>query len=147
MSVLLDVNLLLALAWPDHMHHHVAHAWFAANRSRRWATCPLTQLAFVRLSAQPAVVGTVVTVTDAQAILNANLALTDHEFWPLDHPLTQILPEIRQRIVGHKQLTDALLLDLAIRNQARLATFDHRIRGLLDPQSPLQASIELVDIE
>jgi toxin-antitoxin system PIN domain toxin len=147
MSALLDVNLLLALAWPEHMHHQVAHVWFAANRSRRWATCPLTQLAFVRLSAQPAVVGTVVTVADAQAILNANLALTDHEFWPLDYPLTQILPEIRQRIVGHKQLTDALLLDLAIRNQAQLATFDRRIRGLLDPQSPLQTSIELVDIE
>ena len=57
MSVsLLDVNVLLALAWPTHIHHAAAHRWFAENCAAGWATCPLTQLGFVRLGMQPAVV-------------------------------------------------------------------------------------------
>jgi toxin-antitoxin system PIN domain toxin len=90
---LLDINLLLALAWPDHVHHQAADSWFAANRERRWATCPLTQLAFLRLSTQPAVVKLAVTMADAQTILTANLASPDHVFWPLDYSIIQILPE------------------------------------------------------
>jgi predicted nucleic acid-binding protein len=31
--------------------------------------------------------------------------------------------------VGHRQLTDAVLLDLAIRHQGRLATFDSEHSG------------------
>jgi toxin-antitoxin system PIN domain toxin len=147
MAALLDVNLLLALAWPDHVHHQIANTWFSVYRSHGWATCLLTQLGFLRLSIQPNVVKSVGTMTDAQSILNANLASEDHEFWPLDYPFAEILPEIRQHIVGHKQLTDALLLDLAIRNNGRLATFDRRIRSLLNPQSPHQASIELLPFE
>jgi len=53
---LLDVNVLLALAWPTHVHHAAAHRWFAENHAMGWATCPLTQLGFVRLGIQPAVV-------------------------------------------------------------------------------------------
>jgi uncharacterized protein len=144
MAALLDVNLLMALAWPDHVHHETADTWFAANRSRGWATCPHTQLAFLRLSTQPTVVKRAVTMADAQAILSANVASADHEFWPLDYPVTEILPEIGRRVVGPNQLSDALLLDLAIRHKGRLATFDRRIRNLLDPQSPHQASLEVL---
>jgi uncharacterized protein len=144
MAALLDVNLLMALAWPDHVHHEIADTWFAANRSRGWATCPHTQLAFLRLSTQPAVVKRAVTMADAQAILSANVASADHEFWPLDYPVTEILPEIGRRVVGANQLSDALLLDLAIRHKGRLATFDRRIRNLLDPQSPHEASLQIL---
>jgi len=143
---LLDINILMALAWPHHVHHRSADEWFATNRSRGWATCSLTQLAFLRLSTQPAVVKTAVTMADAQTILAANLASPDHEFWPLDYPLTQILPEINQRIVGDHQLTDALLLDLAIRREGRLATFDTRIKSLLNMQSPHLAQIEVLSL-
>ena len=30
-AALLDTNVLLALAWPNHQHHAQAHAWFAAH--------------------------------------------------------------------------------------------------------------------
>jgi len=53
---LLDVNVLLALAWPNHVHHPAAHRWFAENHREGWATCPLTQMGFVRTVNQPAVV-------------------------------------------------------------------------------------------
>ena len=34
------------VASPLHVHHDAAHAWFGRNRSRRWATCALTENAF-----------------------------------------------------------------------------------------------------
>ena len=37
-ATLLDVNVLLALAWPNHQHHAVAHRWFRRESRRGWAT-------------------------------------------------------------------------------------------------------------
>ena len=39
---LLDVNLLIALAWPNHVHHAPAHRWFSETGRKAWATCPIT---------------------------------------------------------------------------------------------------------
>ena len=51
---LLDVNVLLALAWPNHQHHAASHRWFRREAGNGWAICALTQLAFIRLSSNPA---------------------------------------------------------------------------------------------
>jgi len=83
---------------------------------------------------------------DAQAVLAANLEEQDHEFWPLDYPVTEILPEIRERVVGPRQIADALLLDLVIRRQGRLATLDLRVESLLTPNSPLRDRIEILRV-
>ena len=40
MTALLDVNVLIALAWPNHVHHVAARAWFEEHREEGWATCP-----------------------------------------------------------------------------------------------------------
>jgi predicted nucleic acid-binding protein len=37
---LLDVNLLVALFDPNHVHHDLAHDWFGDQRASGWATCP-----------------------------------------------------------------------------------------------------------
>jgi len=144
---LLDVNVLLALAWPPHVHHEAAHRWFAQNRSSGWATCPLTQLAFLRLSIQPSIVKANLTFADAQNALVCSLAVPEHQFWSLDYPFSDVLPEVRARLAGHHQLTDAVLLDLAIRHAARLATFDRRVAALLPPESPHRHAIELLSAE
>jgi len=59
---LLDVNVLVALAWPTHLHHEPAHHWFHRRRINGWATCTLTQIAFVRLSCQPSIAVTLLQV-------------------------------------------------------------------------------------
>jgi len=146
-AALLDINVLVALAWPNHVHHQPAHKWFAASRSRGWATCLFTQAAFVRLSAQPAVAGATIPVREAIRLLEANLSAADHEFWPMPHGIPQLMPEIRERLVGHHQLSDALLLDLAIRNGGTLATFDRRLESLLAPASIHQAALEILPVE
>jgi predicted nucleic acid-binding protein len=46
---LFDVNVLIALFDPAHVHHESAHAWWKANQSSGWATCPLTENGFVRV--------------------------------------------------------------------------------------------------
>ena len=35
---LLDVNVLIALAWPTHVHHETAVDWFTSRSGQPWAT-------------------------------------------------------------------------------------------------------------
>jgi predicted nucleic acid-binding protein len=48
-GALLDVNVLVALMWPDHDFHEVVQAWFGQNARKGWASCPITQAGFVGL--------------------------------------------------------------------------------------------------
>ena len=56
MAALLDVNVLVALFDSAHVHHEAAHTWFGANRKNPWATCALTENAFVVLLTRPTLV-------------------------------------------------------------------------------------------
>jgi toxin-antitoxin system PIN domain toxin len=141
---LLDVNVMLALAWRPDVRYDAARRWFHENRSSGWATCALTELGFLRLSIQPAIVKTTATFADAVELLRDAAGTPEHQFWPLDYSVAEIRPEIRSRLIGHQQLADALLLDLAIRKGGRLATFDRRIQALLPPDSVHHDAIELI---
>ncbi len=48
-TYLLDVNVLLALVSPDHVHAGRAHAWFEGVTA--WATTPITEAGPLRLPA------------------------------------------------------------------------------------------------
>lgn len=143
---LLDANLLIALTHSSHIHHAEAHTWFAAQPKRRWATCALTQLAFVRLTSNPKVVGSEITPADAMQALANMAAQPTHEYWA-DAPEPLRLATLQSAaLVGHRQVTDAYLLGLtAVRNQ-RLATLD---RGLVSFAlgTGLAANVELVSAQ
>ena len=62
----------------------------------------------------------------------------DHRYWPLDSRLTELHPDIRQRLVGRGQITDAILLDLDIRRGGRLVTLDQGIRKLQPADSRIR---------
>lgn len=134
MTFLLDLNLLLALAWPSHVHHDPAHAWFEREASRCWATCPLTQLGFVRLSSNPAFTSDAVSPPEALALLQDIIAMEGHEFWSDNVDCVSDSFANGLRITGHRQVTDAYLLSLARERSGCLATLDRQIRWLL-PQS------------
>ena len=72
---LLDVNVLIALASPLHVHHVQAHAWFESVGQKSWATCPLTQLAFVRNSANPKIISAAVSPRTTTQTLSKMTAL------------------------------------------------------------------------
>jgi uncharacterized protein len=128
---LLDVNLLISLAWPNHVHHASARAWFGARDSRHWATSPVTEAGFVRVSSNPSAIPTAVTPGEALTLLGRMRHVEGHVFFPDDVELvTGSEQALAERIVGHRQVTDAHLLALARRHGARLATLDRAVTAL-----------------
>ncbi|MCH7875398.1 MAG: PIN domain-containing protein [Gemmatimonadetes bacterium] len=127
MAVLLDVNVLIALAWPNHVHHAAAVAWFTAHRDGGWATCPVTESGFVRVSSNTHVIPEAKRPAEAIAVLRALTALNGHRFWSDDVSFCQSSFIAPARIVSHGQVTDAHLVALALHRQGRLATFDRRM--------------------
>jgi toxin-antitoxin system PIN domain toxin len=140
---LYDVNVLVAMCWPAHEFHQIVSGRLVATRARGWATCPMTEAGFVRVSAQPStkLAG---SLEHAFRVLDKNRGEADHVFWPQEVSVADLLPEIRRRLLGHKQITDAILLDLAIRKGGRLVTLDQRVRNLLAADSPHQGAIEVI---
>lgn len=124
MVSLLDVNVLVALFDPAHVHHDVAHVWFAAHREDGWATCPLTENGFVRVVSNPAYPGAATTVRDALERLCRFVDDAGHTFWPAAVSITDEELLSPTHVGGHRQITDVYLLALAVRNDGRLATFD-----------------------
>lgn len=131
MTALLDVNVLIALAWPNHVHHRLARTWFADNHERGWATCSTTENGFVRISANPRVVDEARTPAEAILLLRRLVQLAGHRFWNDDVSIARFEADATARIHGHRQVVDAHLLALARRHGGRLATFDRRVAGLL----------------
>lgn len=141
---LLDVNLLIALAWPSHVHHAAAHAWFGRHAARGWATCPITQCGFVRISSNPAIASIEVSPRQALAVLRQIIGQPHHHFWNDDILLCDEEYIHSELIAGHRQITDAYLLGLAIRHGGHLATLDKGIRSLLTAST--RDALELIPL-
>ncbi len=131
MVSLLDVNTLVALAWPNHVHHEPAHRWFAEHHTHGWATCPLTESGFVRVSSSPLATPEARRPGEAVLLLRKIVELPHHTFWTDAVSLARS-EEIRlETITGHRQVTDLHLLLLVIANGGRLVTFDRGVEQLL----------------
>jgi len=146
MSVfLLDVNVLIALGWGGHPDHSGVLHWFARYGARGWATCPITQAAFVRIVSNPAFSAHAASPREALRLLAANLRHPKHQFWPDDLSLEESVSRFGDRLVGHQQVTDAYLLGLTVQNKGKLATLDRGIVDLLPVESPYRANVELIE--
>ena len=137
---LLDTNVLLALAWPNHVHHPEAMKWFRERGAPSFRTCPLTETAFVRISCNPRFTAEAVSPSEAIALLRRICALPGHQFWPDDLSLTEQHPGLT-RLAGHRQVTDAYLLALAISHEGMLATLD---RGVAAVAGSGSAALEVI---
>ena len=124
---LLDVNVLIALLDPEHASSARAHEWFAAHQGGV-ATCPIVQNGVVRILSQPAYSKKAqYSVQSMVQLVRDFCAATDHQFWPDSVALIdeQVFDDSRLR--GHRQITDAYLLALAVANEGKLVTFDSAI--------------------
>jgi uncharacterized protein len=130
--VLLDANVLIALAWPDHEAHQRVGKWFLRHSRSGWATCPFTQSAFVRILSNPAFSPNALTPHNALAVLESNLELPGHHFWQASLGLPEAIHHVGRRLSGHQQVSDFYLLGLAIHNRGRLGTLDRAIAAI-DP--------------
>lgn len=125
--VLLDVNLLVALFDPDHVHHDLAHDWFSDNRARGWATCAATENGFVRVVAHPAYGSLVTRPVELVTRLGQLCGVSGHRFWADTVSLRDGALFDCRRVGGHRQVSDVYLLGLAQRKGGTLATFDRTI--------------------
>ncbi|MGH7868118.1 MAG: TA system VapC family ribonuclease toxin [Candidatus Dormibacteraceae bacterium] len=124
---LLDINILVSLAWLDHVHHRQALDWFKSRQGQPWATTPFTEAGFVRVSSNSSALSGAVTPTEAVSLLDRMREVPGHQFLSDDLPLVFGRYLYPKQVVTHRQVTDAHLLALARRHGARLATFDRGI--------------------
>jgi toxin-antitoxin system PIN domain toxin len=127
-TVLLDANVLIALLVDDHVHHAAAENWFV-GMSGSFATCPITQGSLIRLLIREGQ-----AAAAARTVLTGTIADPRHEFWPDDIQYTEVPV---QGIIGHRQVTDAYLAQLARARGSRLATFDQALAKLHDDVAEL----------
>jgi toxin-antitoxin system PIN domain toxin len=117
------VNVLIALLDDAHVFSRRANEWLDAA-PRRVATCPIVENGVIRIMSAPAYSATHRATPEQIADgLKALAEGLDHEFWPdeismLDDALVDF-----SRLHGHRQVTDAYLLALAVRRGGALASF------------------------
>lgn len=126
MRALLDVNVLIALLDEAHIHHDRAISWLERHVGEGWASCPITQNGCVRIMSQPAYPGALPVALVADRLAEA-ANQSDHEFWPDDIDMLNGGRLEWSRVLGHRQITDAYLLALAVRHEASFVTLDRRI--------------------
>jgi toxin-antitoxin system PIN domain toxin len=127
---LLDVNALIALLWEEHPFHKCCADWFAKSGKEGWATCPMTESGCVKILSTPAFTANPPSVVSALRILQtAAESSGNHHFWNDDLPLSALRLRWSSGL-GHKQVTDAYLLSLAIHHKGSLVTFDARMEML-----------------
>ncbi len=119
-----DVNVLLALTNAEHPHFGRAHAWWPT--AERWATTPITETGFVRLSLNPAAALTRRPLEQVVAVLDGLLAQPGHEFIADDSTLTTPRIEL-SGLIGHQQVTDFHLVNLVAMHDAVFVTLDTRL--------------------
>jgi uncharacterized protein len=124
---LLDVNVLVSLAWPNHVHHGASRRWFRMRSGQPWATTPVTESGFVRVSSNASAIPTAVTPAEALSLLARIRGLEGHRFLVDDVEMVVDEHVERERVVAHRLVTDAHLLAVARRHGARLATLDRGV--------------------
>ena len=126
-----DVNVLIALHFEDHVHHTEALAWF--QEGCQFATTAITEAGFVRVAMNPRVAAVPFSAAEALEALRRLRGHSRSVFWADDTSLAQ--SDLTARVlVGHKQVNDLQLLNLAGSRRGRLVTFDAKI------QAPLRTS-------
>ena len=127
---LLDVNVLVALSWNNHQFHAAANRWILRHQTQTWATCTLTQLGFIRLSCNRSIFGSQATTPEqARLVLQKNTSVNAHRFLTeIPHPDKALN---FSQLLGHQQLTDSYLLQLARHHHARFVTFDSQLQALV----------------
>ena len=128
MTYLLDVNVLIAWGWSDHVDHQRTATWIASVKkagAHTLLTSAIPQLGFVRVSVQRSPAR--VTPALAGRVLKGMLQKLgkQHRFIADNHESLQWPTWCK----AASRTTDAHLLGLAKTNNAELATLDASIPG------------------
>jgi toxin-antitoxin system PIN domain toxin len=123
----------MALLWENHEHHRIARAWLA--RATDFATCPVSQLGFARVSSHP-LLGYSMTPDQAFGVLRRFLADSRHRFVPDDLSCADRI--VRTDLMGGaNQVTDHYLVALARHHRLSLGTFDEALTSAFSNEPDL----------
>lgn len=122
---LLDVNVVIALIDPLHVHHDRAHAWFGSRERGTWHTCPIVQNGVVRVVSHPKYANR----QPAPVVVASLASLAAHDGHEFVADTVSLLDSsvYTERLLSSAQVTDTYLLHLAASHDVQLATFDTRI--------------------
>jgi predicted nucleic acid-binding protein len=116
-TYLLDVNMLIAAIWRDHQDQARVEGWL---RGKQTATCPLSELGFLRISS-----GETFPFRAEPQLCRDGLSefLRKHRcrFIPDDFSPRRIAAQ------SSREFTDLYLAELAEQHRMKLATLDTRI--------------------
>ncbi len=121
MTALLDANVLIALVVTEHVHHDAAAEWLTGFDAD-FATCPITQGSLVRFLVRAGQ-----SATAGREIIGAIEKADRHEFWP---DIISFAGVEVTGVIGHRQVTDAYLAQLARGRNGQLATLDSGLAHL-----------------
>lgn len=127
MRFLLDVNLLIALLDPDHVHHKLALDWFDETGCRAWATSPLVQNGVIRILGSAGYTAMPFGCAEIAEVLARWSGAPEHEFWPDDVSLLDPRLVDRERLTSPARVSDTYLLALSVSRGGKLATLDQRL--------------------
>jgi len=128
--LLLDANVLLALAWPSHHFHESAMRRLEADDCK-WATCALTEFGCICLSSNASALGVSKSPAEVAGLLSRMVADAKHAYLNLlPSPVSRQSPGLWKKILGSRQVTDVYPVALARANDATLVTFDTRIPAM-----------------
>jgi toxin-antitoxin system PIN domain toxin len=130
---LLDVNVLLAMLWSHHADHARVVRWHEEWIPKKWAICPFSESGFLRLSMNPAFVSGQAPVGTLLEILRRLRSKRGyHRIDRVPDPADAGLADLWSKVRGYRQVTDAMLLSMAVEEDIRLATLDQGLTALAD---------------
>lgn len=125
MRYLLDVNALIAYGFQKHDFHSRVGAWMLSCKGDRFLTCSISELGFIRVLGNTRTYG-----MDVYQAKNLLIELKRWQAFPLDFiPDASDLASFPVWVKSPLQVTDGHLCQLAIANNALLATLDQGIPG------------------
>jgi toxin-antitoxin system PIN domain toxin len=120
-TFLADGNVLIALTIAEHIHHDAAVDWFDGT-DLDLATSPITEGTLLRFLLREGR-----SAGEAMQLL-ATMRTNDwHRFWPdsIPYEVSHLVG-----VIGHRQVTDAYLVALALHHGGRVATLDKGLAAM-----------------
>jgi uncharacterized protein len=124
---LLDVNVIIALIDPSHVHHDRAHDWFDHVGKHDWLSCPTTENGAIRIVGHPKYSNAQPSPAVVVDSLRSLIAVGNHRFIPDRISLLDPAAVNADALLSSGQVTDTYLLALATEARATLVTFDSKL--------------------